>query len=151
MAENLQDLQEVMKDEVPNLRELTVNRICDLLDKETESDKVLARDLASQVLTLKTCKSVVNKDFKVVMSWGPSSRVRMHMRNKAKNKACSVGYVRRWIYEDGITKPVRSVCGWCKLDAFFKDNVIPKVLETAIRDRLQELHVPGGPSRCRKM
>ena len=48
MAENLQDLQEVMKDEVPNLRELTVNRICDLLDKETESDKVLARDLPGQ-------------------------------------------------------------------------------------------------------
>ena len=150
MAENLQDLQEVMKDEVPNLRELTLNRICDLLDKETESDKILARDLAREVPnSLKTPKSVVNKDFKVVMSWA-TPRDRMHIRNKAKNKACSVGYVRRWIYEDGISKPVRSVCGWCKLDAFFKDNVIPKVLETAIRDRLQELHVPG-PFRCRKM
>ena len=70
MAENLQDLQEVMKDEVPNLRELTVNRICDLLDKETESDKILARDKARPLRTLKSCKSVVNKDFKVVMSWG---------------------------------------------------------------------------------
>ena len=60
MAENLQDLQEVMKDEVPNLRELTVNRICDLLDKETESDKILARDMARPLRTLKTCNIMLH-------------------------------------------------------------------------------------------
>ena len=89
----------------------------------TKSDEVLARQHYEEAL-------------EVTIGWAPP-RLRMHRRNKARNEDCWIVTV--WgggISENG--NYVRNVCGWCKLDEYFMDNVMPKVVETTIRNRIQE-------------
>ena len=52
MTEHPQDLQEVVKVEVPTLRELSVDRICYLLNKVTESDQVFANQHYNEDLSV---------------------------------------------------------------------------------------------------
>ena len=92
----------------------------------TKSDEVLANQHYEEAL-------------EVTIGWEPP-RLRMHRRNKAKQEDCWVVTVwRGGISENPRYVPyVRNVCGWCKLDEYFMDNVMPKVVETTIRNRIQE-------------